>query len=668
MIVNPFDINKAVDYTDEDIFRYWVNISPAGFNEMIKPDTPMPMFIVGSKGSGKTHIMKYYSYEIQKIRVRETCPANIVDGFVRESFIGIYTRCSGLNSNVFVGKGVPEYIWGSIFSYYWELWIGERLLSVLIDMMTIGIIKKDEEPDLVKRIMLLFLKSDRMCDTLIEVKDYLLQLQKYLLYEVHNFMFFSKAAPEVEIKLQLSALTYGIPNALQKTVSYFRHRRVLYLFDEYENFSEQQQEVMMSLLREKPTSCAIRIGTRPYGIRTYYTIGRIEENRAGSEFDYMLLDEYIRDTDNYKEYLENICVKRLRGAGLALTEPFCLNDYIERMDPEAVVARASKNKFSRKNLEVLKRDLMEYRPQRLTEDMIDTIIESVKNDDIVVERACVALLYKRIKGKSTELVEEAMAIKEEARKYMMKDNKDSNEVAGYLSYFKKDIQDAIARDIHIPVPYYGLDNLIHLSCGTPRTLLRLLKYSFSKQFFNTGKMPFEKGRILTIESQQAGIESAYEWFFEENRIPNDDNKVVDVIERLGRFLQNARFSQLPPQCSIDIFSVQKEDMSSEAKKSLRLLTQYSFIVEHKDRREKNAESKIYTYKLNTILIPKWELALENRGNVELSRFDAEMIFNPSNATYFKSFLKRKMKLYNFPFLGDREDVVLAKAKHPSLFE
>ena len=87
MIANPFDINKAVDYTDEDIFKYWVNIKPTGFNEMIKPNTLMPMIIVGSKGSGKTHIMKYYSYEIQKIRVRETHASNPMAGFKQESFV-----------------------------------------------------------------------------------------------------------------------------------------------------------------------------------------------------------------------------------------------------------------------------------------------------------------------------------------------------------------------------------------------------------------------------------------------------------------------------------------------------------------------------------------------------------------------------------------------------
>ena len=53
MINNPFDITKAVDYTDDEIYRYWVDIKEHGFYNLIKPETLMPMIIVGSKGSGK---------------------------------------------------------------------------------------------------------------------------------------------------------------------------------------------------------------------------------------------------------------------------------------------------------------------------------------------------------------------------------------------------------------------------------------------------------------------------------------------------------------------------------------------------------------------------------------------------------------------------------------
>ena len=91
MISNPFDITKAVDYTDSDIYKYWVDLGDdnQGFEGLIKPDTLMPMIIVGSKGSGKTHVMKYFSYELQKIRCQAEA-SSMREGLVREKFIGIY--------------------------------------------------------------------------------------------------------------------------------------------------------------------------------------------------------------------------------------------------------------------------------------------------------------------------------------------------------------------------------------------------------------------------------------------------------------------------------------------------------------------------------------------------------------------------------------------------
>ena len=87
MISNPFDITKAVDYTDAEIYKYWVDLGNEnhGFERLIKPDTLIPMIIVGSKGSGKTHVMKYFSYELQKIRCLAQS-TSMQEGLAREIF------------------------------------------------------------------------------------------------------------------------------------------------------------------------------------------------------------------------------------------------------------------------------------------------------------------------------------------------------------------------------------------------------------------------------------------------------------------------------------------------------------------------------------------------------------------------------------------------------
>ena len=669
MVRNPFDINKAVDYNDEDLYKYWVNINlPAGFNAMVKPDILMPMIIVGSKGSGKTHVMKYYSYELQKIRLKQTKSGDLKDSFEKESFIGVYMRFSGMNANVFSGQGVSDETWLKYFAYYWELFIGETVLAKLIDMQENGLLGEFDEVGFVGSLMNEFLNVDAECKTLIELSEYLNKLQKLLQYEIHNFKAFDRTEPMVEIKLPVSTLTYGIPNSLKIFVPYFKDRHILYLFDEYENIDTLQQQVIQTLLREKPTSCSIRIGTRPYGIRTLKTINGIEENIEGSEFEILRLDDELRSTDRYMEFMENICISRLKGVGINLPPKTTIGDYIDNLPTNILLNNAKHRKSTYNVNKNLRKDLKKYKLQKLSEDEINVILELLSfPDDLVIERVSIELLYKKIKGKSVNLEADARDIRKQAEAYYRKEYDKDNDVASRLSYYRRDIIDGIARSAHLPIPYYGFDTLVELSCGTPRTLLRLLKNAFSKQYFNTGEMPFIENNTLCIESQQAGIEGAYAWFYEENRIPNDEAGVTDVVRRLGKFLQNVRFSDLPPQCSIGIFSVNEDNLSAESRRSLQTLLMYSYLVPHGKRRKKNFDNTVSVYKLNSILIPQWELSLEKRGNVELNAEDAEMIFNPAKAEEYEQYLKAKLKAYNFPFTlggndGEPEDLTVTKTK------
>ena len=64
---NPFDSLRASDYSDADIIDHWVDISAqhGGLLTILKPRLVMPMLLLGSKGSGKTHLMRYCSAPVQ---------------------------------------------------------------------------------------------------------------------------------------------------------------------------------------------------------------------------------------------------------------------------------------------------------------------------------------------------------------------------------------------------------------------------------------------------------------------------------------------------------------------------------------------------------------------------------------------------------------------------
>ena len=148
-------------------------------------------------------------------------------------------------------------------------------------------------------------------------------------------------------------------------------------------------------------------------------------------------------------------------------------------------------------------------------------------------------------------------------------------------------------------------------------------------------------------------------FREENRIPSiAQARATDAIMRLGDYLRKARFADLPPQCSINIFTLNAGELSPNARMVFEALLSYSYIVQTDERRQINSDNKTHVYQLNKILYPKYELALSKRGSINFTPEDAECMFNLEMKTDYDIFVDRKMKSYNFPFGGKQEQTHL----------
>lgn len=663
MISNPFDITKAVDYTDADIYKYWVDLGDdnQGFEGLIKPDTLMPMIIVGSKGSGKTHVMKYFSYELQKIRCQAEC-SSMQEGLAREKFIGIYIRCSGFNSDKFNGKGVDAEIWSTLHSYFWELWVGERLVNVLIDLRENGSITDVNEEEIVSGILGMFLKQKEGIKSYEALNQYFIELQRGVDYQVQNFMFLGLERPQVEVLLTTAKLTYGIPALLKEKIPFFKNKYILYLIDELENFSAEQQQLIQTLIREKPVACTFRVGTRPYGVRTLKTLRGVEENHDGAEFEGVILDEFLRNYKYYSKFVTDILINRLRNSGISLPREFSLELLFEEQTNTDILQQVAskKDRQSRAYMATLETKLIKI---PLAKEVIAEIMSNLAYpDDILIERTNVLLMYSAIKDNKDRSIEAyvkaSMEIAQSARSYAIEGSRE-NLHATKLEKYKQDLVDTLSREGRVDIPFNGLSKLIELSCGTPRTILCLLKAAFNNQYYNTGKIPFEGGRKLTVKSQRIGIESTYDWFFEENRIPSmAQARATDAIMRLGDYLRKARFSDLPPQCSINIFTLNSGELSPNARMVFEALLSYSYIVQTDERRQINSDNKTHVYQLNKILYPKYELALSKRGSINFTPEDAECIFNLEKKAEYDAFVDRKMKVYNFPFGGKQEQAQL----------
>ena len=654
---NPFDITKAVDFTDEQIIEYWVDISSkGGFKDLLKPTSVMPMILLGSKGSGKTHLMRYFSYELQKIKYQE----NLKKGLEDDKFIGIYVRCSGFNSERFSNKGQSDEIWGSVYAYYWELWLAQITLNSIIDLQHKNIVEIPNEQELVEQIIGLLNKKpdDNVPSNLKDLVHFFSSLQRKVDYEVENCIFNEENKLYIDILVSPARITYGLPVIMTELVPFFKDKIFLYLIDELENISENQQKLIQTLIREKNTSCTFRIGARLYGVRTYKTLGSGEENREGSEFEQVVLDEFLRSNNkNYADFMRRVCEHRLRRNGIYFSEEQKIDDFIESFNMESFFQKVKSKKPSQAQSYFSK--LKEKLRGRMAEDEINSIIVNLSSDNVLIERTNVFLFYrawndlskKKNQKEKKNLLQISLDIKEEALRYTPESKNEKNPQATVLNKFKRDIIDMLARETRENIPYYGFDDFLRMSSGTPRNLLNILKHSYKWTYFYEAKEAFRNKTKINLDAQTKGIKDTIDWFFEDNRIPaKKDGKLVDCIDRLGKFLRELKYSDIPPECSINIFGLNLESLSDEARRTFNFLENYSYIVQsEEDRRDKNSNNKYRTYNINGTIIPHWELSLSKRGIVILSTEEAESIFNLSQSDKFEELLRKRKKRYNAPF-------------------
>ena len=654
---NPFDITKAVDFTDEQIIEYWVDISSkGGFKDLLKPTSVMPMILLGSKGSGKTHLMRYFSYELQKIKYQE----NLKKGLEDDKFIGIYVRCSGFNSERFSNKGQSDEIWGSVYAYYWELWLAQITLNSIIDLQHKNIVEIPNEQELVEEIIGLLNKKpdDNVPSNLKDLVHFFSSLQRKVDYEVENCIFNEENKLYIDILVSPARITYGLPVIMTELVPFFKDKIFLYLIDELENISENQQKLIQTLIREKNTSCTFRIGARLYGVRTYKTLGSGEENREGSEFEQVVLDEFLRSNNkNYADFMRRVCEHRLRRNGIYFSEEQKIDDFIESFNMESFFQKVKSKKPSQAQSYFSK--LKEKLRGRMAEDEINSIIVNLSSDNVLIERTNVFLFYrawndlskKKNQKEKKNLLQISLDIKEEALRYTPESKNEKNPQATVLNKFKRDIIDMLARETRENIPYYGFDDFLRMSSGTPRNLLNILKHSYKWTYFYEAKEAFRNKTKINLDAQTKGIKDTIDWFFEDNRIPaKKDGKLVDCIDRLGKFLRELKYSDIPPECSINIFGLNLESLSDEARRTFNFLENYSYIVQsEEDRRDKNSNNKYRTYNINGTIIPHWELSLSKRGIVILSTEEAESIFNLSQSDKFEELLRKRKKRYNAPF-------------------
>lgn len=651
---NPFEVTKAVDFTDAQIASTWVDLPGGGFVSLTDPRSPMPLFLVGGKGGGRTHLLRYYSFALQRLRHQH----DLLAGIRNEGYLGIYFRCGGLNSSRFSGKRQSEETWASVFSYYTEVWLGGLTVDLIGELNSAAPenITQDQVKGFITSVLQLFdvdVANDRSVRSAADLGDVFKALQRDLDVAINN------AALKHELDIRIAAspgrLVFGIPRVAAQHFPSMDGLAFAYLIDEFENLTEDQQRYVNTLIREKQLPTTFLIGSRRFGVRTHKTLSAGEENKQGSEFDQVVLeDAYRSKTQQYKAFCTDIVLRRLQQAGTETGAGHRIDDFFENpndlaptLEDRAVVHMAKKSGDDRDRPWIARLEQMLLTSGH--EAIVDTALRLLRVPESPLHEKFAVFLFYRAWADGGDLLGAADSITKDVRS-LMEDKSGRGKINTTYKHYRHDLYAQLLNELRLPQEYSGLEDFVRMSGFLPRNLLVVLKQITRWSLF-LGERPFQ-GDKISLRAQQEGIREASAWFLSDAKgLGRIGEETQFAIRRLASLFREMRFADKPVEVSCSTFSTDRMGLSSGATDALNEALSHSLILEiPRGRRDRNTHVLHHKYQLNPMLAPQFDLSLARRGAVRLTAEELNTIFDPSvNEARFDAMKSRMLGRLNAPY-------------------
>lgn len=638
-------LGKANDLTDEQIQGLWVPISDSrSESPFFKPASPMATILLGGKGSGKTHLLRYYSFPVQALRYTDS--SDWTRKLVQDGYIGIYTRAGGLEASRFSGKGVSQEKWLEVFTYYVELWLAQRLLNVVTRLAGHVPELRARERTVVQRCIQQF-DTDTECvpcsfeSLAAEVQ----RRRRDLDSEVSEVVFSNRLRPQIDCGR--GSLIFGIPQVVSDQVPSCNGLTFCFHIDEYENFTSWQQEYFNTLLRERQPPVTFRVGARLYGMKTYTTLSDNEELKDGSEYDKLRLDNFLRqNAKSYKHFAKELLHRRISTwAGERAVRD--LEDYFRHsarsVDPVDPTLPSRTSSLREGPAHVIRRNLKGV----ATDFDIETIFSSLSyRRSAVVERAAVYAFYQEYARGRSDLLQIAREI-ERMKLSALSDRR--NHLNKLLLHFGDDFRAQLFRTRRQRfIPTLSLDAIITMSEGLPRVFLTIMKHIFSWAEFERGTLVLPE---ISLVARRRGVLEAARWF--QHDMPqagSEGEAIVMCVSRVAELFRINRYSDKPTECSLIAFSTPIEGLSDVSRSRLRESEHRSFLIRlpsgERDRSLKQVRPK---YQLNKLLCTMFDLPIARRGTARLKADDVNAIFGTDDDVGYRALRRRWSSRRNWPF-------------------
>jgi len=655
--INPFALVRASDYTDAQINSLWVDIGQKTINAIIEPRSRSSKFILGGKGTGKTHLLRYFSYPVVRLRSPRESGISILD---KHKFLAIFHRATGDDAARFEAGSQAESKWQLLFGVYLELKLVEGVLDALCDI-------KDTSPasvfddrafidELAKSITD---NSVSNCQSLSEFRDWIIHIRRSIDEAVNNVAF--TGILDLRIPFSVGSLCIPVSRAIVSWNKSLEGLPLIYLIDEIENFTKSQQQVINSLIRYGEGLATFRVTGRLYAIKTLSTIANGEENREGAEFRTTNLDDILRNYPKYPEFALKFVTRRLSFVDLAASSD---QPSLTSFSPASCFEEIDSNDFYSNEIARFDLDKSEYGfVKKFIEAFSVLTTTKAPAVDLAKEIAAILtsgmpilvqklnlLIYCKKHSKSSPAITLAKKIREDALNFISGQNGGKGAYKNAYNHYSSDLFAQLCRDSPkgFGVPYAGFDTFIKMSSGNPRNLLIILGRAFENAAFK--EIDFIHGPKLSVAMQtEASLDAAKFMYESDSNYGRSSEQAREAVSRLALILRTARYALNIPESSPLAVSFSDTDLTPEAKASLESALNYSFVYEIGGRPDRNSQRVNRKIQLNPLLSPKWGLPIVVRGDIGLTKELVDVIFNPNRCNDFDSNLKVLDAKWNNPF-------------------
>lgn len=616
---NPFEDINANVLDSKRIVEYWCSPFEVGllsdYDENKFRTCNVPIILQGPRGSGKTTILKYFSFPAQLERTQVMGEKSVLSVIRSEGEVGFYFRCEDSFISTFeaIFKRVNKEQWTDFFDSYIELVFSEKILDMLFEIKHRDSSFDVEDYDISK--MAEILSANEKIHDLDELKKY---IHKQVLYyeQYKNRVLFTDDSFSPSILLKLFSLSEAIVLEIKRNNKEFENVLFVLMIDEFENLSLELQKRFNTIIKFISNIISIRVGRRSEGLITTETVNSTEYLRENHDYLLAALESKL-DSENraYNNYFYKIANKRFYSLNkMSENSEFDICDVLgdkEDLDKECLDNCGRKKKHLEMVLKQSK-DLANNKKQ------LDEIISIIKNDQNPIAETLNALWVLRSKKDS---LWEARHVAEIMKAFFNKEDYPGVEKykLDYSSKYRYAITTYICSVYKRDKLYYSFNTICYLANGNARTFINYCRAIISEALFYEKDIFLKTGRISNHTQSRAVHNYSRSEFDSICSIVDYGDCIKNFILNIGNCFSAYHKDRKVRYPETNQFTYDESQLELHDREILKTAESWAIIIKRSKTQRVSAgnNDRADLYHMNRMFHPIFNISYRIRGGVNL---------------------------------------------------